>query len=282
MLGFQPRESLVVMVVADGRVQMCARTDLFWFVADFEETVTSISNAVHRFHDPDVALIAYCSEINDGGLSVSEMLDVLGGHVREMLVTDGERYWDLVRGDMPWDPGRRWAWDESALAASAVYNGLPVASSREEVVLDVAEPEIDDELAHRMERVAHEVATSDNTLSDLEWLMEADTPLEVDEACRLAVLLQSEECAVEVMSCLSRERAGRYRARLMEARRTVAGPASANVVGLLGLACWLDGQAAMASDCLQLVLALDPQSLPGSMLEFVQSNALPPAWWDPD
>lgn len=280
MLGFHPRESLVVMVVADGRVQMCARADLFWFVSDFEETVRSISNGVHRFQDPDVALVAYCSNVNDGGLSVGEMLDVLGGHVRQMLVTDGDRYWDMVRGDMPWDPGHRWAWDQTALAASAVYNGLPVASCREDVVTDVAEPAIDQRLATHMQQAARDVAASSDVLSDLEWLMESDAALEVEEACRLAVLQQHEECAVEVMSLLSQERAGRYRARLTEARRTVAGPASATVVGLLGLACWLDGQGAMAADCLQLVLQLDPMNLPGSMLEFVQCNALPPSWWD--
>lgn len=280
MLGFHPRESIVVMVISEGRVQMCARADLMWFANHFEETAASINNGVHRFHDANVALIAYASNVTTGGQSALEMLDMLGGHVQEMLVTDGDRYWDMLRGDHPWDPGHRWAWDESALAAAAVYSGLPVASSRDEVVADVAEPVLDQELAEHMDRAVRLVAASDDVLSDLEWLLEADTPLEPGEACQLAVLLQIQECAVEAMSCLSTTRAASYRARLTEARRTVTGPASANVVGLLGLACWLDGQGAMAADCLQLVAELDPMSLPGSLLEFVQSNALPPSWWD--
>lgn len=280
MLGFHPRESLVVMVISGGRVKMCARADLTWFATHFGETVASIRNGVQRFHDAHVALIAYSSNITTGAQSALEMLDALGGQVQEMLVTDGDRYWDMLGGDHPWDPGHRWAWDESALAASAVYNGMPVAASREDVVAAVAEPVIDEHLAERMEHAATVVADSDDPLSDLEWLMEADAPLDLDEACRLAVLLQDDEGATAVMSALSAENAEHYRARLMEARRTVAGPASANVVGLLGLACWLDGQGAMAADCLQLVMDLAPHCLPGEMLEFVQSSALPPTWWD--
>lgn len=278
MLGFFPMDSCVVLATQSDRVQMCARLDLHWFVDGYDVAVDSIRTALGRIAGCEVFLLGYARVIDDAIDSVEAMACVVGAKLRRVYVTDAERYWDIDVEDPMVDAGTAWDWAASQVTASAVYHGMSVAPSREEFVKGALDPPREHPLIPQAE--AHVAALAD-PMAELAAL--TGTPDRLDEfaAARLAVLLEREECAAELMVRLNVADASRLRRRLSEARRTVRGHRAVNAVALLGVASWLDGQGAIAAQCLTQLVETAPCHPLTALLEMVHQEALPPGCWEP-
>ncbi|RMB59915.1 hypothetical protein EAX62_09290 [Tessaracoccus antarcticus] len=96
----------------------------------------------------------------------------------------------------------------------------------------------------------------------------------------LALLLQDEELFGEVLAQLSTSSAERLRPRLAAARRVSDDTVAPNVLALLVLACWLDGEGAQQSDCLGQLESLDPCHPLMPLLVAMHHKAAPPGIWD--
>lgn len=278
MLGFYPEDSVVLIAIQDGRVQICARLDTTWMERTFDYTVTSLRSAVARFPHAELFLLGYTGA--DAGpepsLDSLELMESVLGAVSGMYLTNGSSLWDLDEVEPEHEPGTPWNWSESQLAATAVFHGITVSDSREQAVAAVSEPEADHarlpEACERLDEIAdpHEY---------LAYLLEREAPIDEVEACQVALLLNCEGCGAALLARMTTKNAGHYRERLAAARRCVRGPHSAGVIGVLGVACWLDGQGTIASECLMQLHELDPCHPLTHLLRHIHEDAIPPKWW---
>lgn len=286
MLGFHPHESCVVLGVRGTRVEFCARMDLDWFTSGFGfgEVADQLENAVTTCNGCRVAVLAYTADPDAGAVAVGELVSVVGeDNVAEALVTDGDRFWYAHPGMLLPPEGISYSYASSSFAAQAVYSGVNVTASREDAVAEVQPPY--PEAAQAIEQAVSAARDTilplgaQQRMELLAQLMDGPEPLG-HCAAELAVLLMEEEHFSEVLAQLNTISAGRLRPRLAEARRCSPSPIAANVVSLLALACWLDGEGAQQSECLTQLEALDPHHPLLALLRAMHRLAIPPKRWD--
>ncbi len=286
MLGFHPRESCVVLGVRGSRVEFCARMNLDWFTTGFTfgDVAEQLENAINSCEGCTVAVLAYSADIEAAAIAVGELVGVIGeDDVAEALVTDGDRFWYAHPGMLLPPEGISYSYASSNFAAQAVYSGVNVTACREDAVAEVQPPEAADvpriEKAVAASALRIEALTGDQRWELLVRHMDNPEPLGT-AAVEFAVLLQDEEHFAEVLAQLNTETAARLRQRLAEARRTSCAVVAANVVSLLTLACWLDGEGAQQSDCLGQLEALDPHHPLMRVLKKMHKQAIPPKKWE--
>ena len=286
MLGFHPRESCVVLGVRGSRVEFCARMDLDWFTTGFTfgDVAEQLENAIASCEGCTVAVLAYSSDPEAAAIAVEELVGVIGpDDVAEALVTDGDRFWYADEGMLFPPEGISYSYASSNFAAQAVYSGVNVTASRQDAVAEVQPPQVVDvpgiKEAVSVAAMKIEALTGDQRWALLAQHMDNPEPLG-DVAVEFAVLLQEEEHFAEVLLQLNAGTAARLRLRLAEARRSSSPAVAANVVSLLALACWLDGEGAQQSDCLGQLEALDPHHPLMRVLKRMHKRAIPPKKWD--
>lgn len=259
--------------------------DLDWFTSGFGfgDVAEQLENAITSCDGCTVAVLAYSADPDAAAIAVGELVDVIGeANVSEALVTDGDRYWYAHPGMLLPSEGIAYSYASSNFAAQAVYSGVNVTACREDAVLEVQPPN-DDDRTHIEEAVGEAVLRVGLLTGDQRWAllmrhMDSDAPLG-DEAVELAVLLQEEEHYAEVLVRLNTTTAARLRLRLAEARRSSSAPIAANVVSLLTLACWLDGEGAQQSECLAQLEALEPRHPLMGVLRRMHTQAVSPRKW---
>lgn len=276
LLGFHPSDSCVVMGLEGATVSFCARLELDWFSTHFDQVAAQVLDASGQipgcrfvligFGDPDVAAI-----------SVTELAGVVRPErVLEALVADGERYWSLTADDGV----HEYAFDASALAAQAVYEGVRISASRRQAVAPVEawEPRPAGEESAAAAWV--DSMGADAAMELLAGLAEAATPPEPEDALILATLLADEDRAAAVLTSLTTGNADRVWSNLVAARRVAPRSAQANCVALLGMASWLSGRGAAQTSCLEQMERLDPDHTIGGLLATTHRHGIPPRRWD--
>lgn len=278
MLGFYPEDSTVLLVIQNSQVQVCARLDSDWMQRCFAYTVTSLHSAVARFPGARTFVLGYARPDDPTGAGLESLLRLAGmlDDIAGIYFTNGSRFWDLDVEDPEADLGTPWNWSASQVAATAVYHGITISGSRESATSGVRAPDADHALLPQARAV---LADLPDQVAHLGYLMERDEDLSELEACQLALLLTCEECAAAMLTRLSTETAGHYRARLGAARRTMSGPEAAGVLGVLGVACWLAGEGASTTECLLQLHEMAPAHPLARFLRHVHEHAVPPEWW---
>lgn len=238
ILGYHPEDSLVVLALRDGVLMMSARMCLDWHLQHYEETFAQMSAAIDNVPDCRFALLGY-GERELMSVSLLELADVIGHHlVVEALVTDGELSWDLGTGDPP-EPYR---FEDTSVAAQAVFNGVRIARNREEAVAPVREHEPPEEWAVALAVDEAARLSPGRAQTKVARLVEQEKELTRVAAVELAVLLDDEERMVSVLTALSSENADRVWRNLVSARRLCPPGYEANVLALLTAASWISGR----------------------------------------
>lgn len=275
MLGFHPSDSCVVMGLSGRTVSFCARLDLDWFVHHFDQVADQIINASAHVPECRFVVIGY-GDPDAASLAVAELVAVVGEQrVLEAMVTDGRTTW-LFTSDL--EP-QEIECSTSALEAQAVYEGVRICADREEAVAPVErhEPLPADEVASA-EALVTSLSPAD-AMDLLAELVESDEPLSPTEACTLAVLLEDEDRVAAVLSRLSILTAEVMWLNLLAARTVAPAASEDNVVALLGMASWLNGQGAAQSSCMEQLARSNPQHTVGGLLNRLHREGVPPRRW---
>lgn len=284
MLGFRPSESLVVLALAEKRVKFAARLDLVLDPAQLRHVATQVQQACSATGDGSVVLIGFSCDAVLAWQSVHDLSAALDADVAEALVTTGTHYWQV--GTQPPRPCDATPHDDasSAVAVRAVYEGISIHGSRAEAVAAVQPPP-----AHEVPGIAERLddafagtldLAEDERSALLQQHIESETPLGPHEAAELACLLQDPELACEVLVHLDRDVAVGFRARLVEARRAVTEDFAPTVLGLLGIACWLAGEGAQQTDCIEQLARLEATHPLLRLLEAIHAGGVPPSAWE--
>lgn len=282
LLGFHPDESLVVLVVVDGQVQLTARADL----GDLKPAghlEVLLDRMVLRWPAAKVWLVGYCAVEKHGwrllrrgrrclgDALAGELLCVSGGHYRV-----GDADGPLYRHDPASTPS----------AASATLHGLQArpsrAALRRSIVADEPSPfEAERSLVAALDRVAtldeavlpgEMVAVLDSALTapsrqsrdDLVWLALLSTDPDARDRALITITHESAEACVDVWSRVV---------------RACPDGLQGQPLALLGWSAWVSGDGALQSICLEELERLG-ESLPlQRLLDRLNQSMVPPSFW---
>lgn len=285
LLGFRPTESVVVMALGGKRVQFTARLDMSVTKQERRTVASQVMRAIKQFDGRmAIVVVAYTEQPTRGWKQVHQLVPLLGGLVVEGWISTSTHFWEV--GEDPPHARDATPHDDSAseLEARAVYEGLNVHASREAAVAAVQPPP-----AHLVPALAEALDETHAALVRLEedelFAMvqahaESTEALDEEAATQFAVLLQEPEVVGEILVRIDRELARTLRQRLVEARARVTDEFAPNVLGLLGMACWLSGEGAQQTDCMEQLAELAPGHPLLRLLEAVHGAGVPPSAWE--
>ena len=278
LIGFHPEESLVVIVIEAGRVEVTARVDLA-AVTGRSSPAPLVARLFDRYPAAGGWFVAYTDDDELawnvlGGCSVAGELRV------QRLLQVGSAVW---RSDAPDGPTGQIDGQVSPIAAQAAVLGLPARPSRRDLAAGVsgpAEAELD-ELAARFAAAAivlDRLGTRGRRRL-LRRLLAADRPPDRDDTVRLALLVQQAEGQQQVLRQLSRDTAENQLALWTRVVRYTLAAHRPAALGLLGMAAWQNGDGALSMVCLEHLDRLDPLEPIAALLDWLNEEVVPPPAW---
>jgi len=279
LIGFHPEESLVVIVIEDGRVEVTARVDLA-AVSGRGSPDALVGRLFDRYPAAAAWFIAYTGD-DVLAWDVLEACASLGGPARvQRLLQVGPESWRSDEPDGPTGPiGSRVA----AVAAEAAVLGLPLRPSRKALAAGITGPPEDevDDLVARFDaaEVVLDRLGARGRRRLLRRLMAGDGPPDRDDSVRLALLVQHEDAQVRALRLLSVRNAEQQLAlwtRIVRHSLPAQRPA---VLGLLGMAAWQNGDGALAMVCLEQLDRIDPLEPIAALLDWLNDEVVPPHAW---
>ena len=275
--GFEPRESVVLLRMSRKEVLFMARLDLDHIEADVRDAAARITIMAMSHDAPDAhwLLLGYSTSPTRCTMFLQHLTDELGD-VSLAFLTDGVSSWEVVQGVLIDE--EMYEADNDIRTQVLNHTGGHVESSREAAVTAVRHWAPSKQLVANAKRITTNLH-SDGRLQLLQQLLEKKA-LDAQQAATLAALLGFEECLAEAVTRMSQDVAAQRRAVLLTARVQSAARNLGNVLCLLALAYWLEGNGTLAWECLAQ-LGDDAQTHPlgrtvGTLLEL----GIPPSRWD--
>ena len=281
LLGFHPEESLVVVVVEGGLVQVAARLDLAEFTgAPDEGAPAHLVPLCRRYPDASYLVVAYSSWPEQAWTALDRAGDALDGcDVLQVLHADECQWYET-----PWGEGTAYDARASAFAAEVAYRGLPVRSGRHDLerLLDPAHEPADvlaavESLGLDQEGPAGLRARA--TTLHREVLAGA-RPLTLPEMLVLALAAHDADFADEVVLGLTRDNAARAVDVWVQVVRGTTPGTSGPATVLLGMAAWIGGQGALQVVCLTKAAALVQGHPWLAFCDLTNRAVVPPSCWD--
>lgn len=283
LLGFHPHESLVIIVIHQGRVAVTARVDLEPLCEPLA-VQDLLARLWGRFPGADAWFVAYSADADAAWQVLGECQAFMPSAARcRVIYVNGASWWADSPDSEPevHDP------TATRLAAEATLIGLPARPSRGHLSALVSGPR-DEELAALIEVFEREQerlaavpdegwpAVMKRALRDTE----KDPGSLTDEQCAtLAILAQHPDARDQALRALTTETAPREVARWAQVVRKCLLSLQAIPLGLLGMAAWVSGDGALQVVCLEKAQQLDPECALVSILDTINAEMLPPGMW---
>lgn len=273
LLGFHASDSVVLLALQDGHVQLTARTDLG------QAPEHALAAAWRRLPTAEFILIAFTPDSGRAWAVLDEVGSALPVRCGRILVhADGERWFDH-----PDDVGTPYDALGSVRLAEAAFAGRPVRRSRAELYRLVEPGRTPAAVTASLERVAARELTLSDVVGEAWALLAAhdDHPgeLDIDDATLLCLASHDPTFIDEAVLSTGRDNA---RARMSLWLQVVGATVPTCAGGALvaaGLAAWLAGDGALQSVCLE---SLDGRRGPAGWAEFLDTvtrGVLPPGEW---
>lgn len=277
LIGFHPDESLVVLILSGGRVELTARVDLLP-MSDPAALTDFWSRLDLRFPLAEPWFLTFSSD-SELSWSVLERCALLvGEHRLGRLVAVVGDHWEADRPGGPVGAVRI-----SASASQAALLGLPARRSRRELASVVAAPP-DDQVEELVERFARLAEFLDergprSRRGILDRLLREQTPLSADDAVMAAILVSDPQRQLSVLRRLSIHNAELQVELWVGVLARSLTPYRSGPLALLGVAAWLSGNGALMTICLERLDELDPLGPLTALLDWLNQQVLPPQAW---
>lgn len=291
LLGFLPEESLVLLLLRDGRVHLTARIDLV--ASGAADAVTAqFTQLANQADAAAMVLFAY----SDNTDQVRQLMPLLvRGLAPRGLVdaihADGQRWWSFTRtADAGCCPPEGTPYDLTShpMAAEAVFAGLTAAPGRADIAALVAGPaaaEVGplDEVFEQVGRELSELEAADRAevMFDAVNAFVSDPRRLADAECARFALLAFDVSVRDVAwSLIDRLDIDDHLDLWSQVVARAIAPYQPAVLCLLGMAAWVSGNGALQNCCSERVRQLDPSYTMAALLEDINRRALPPAVWE--
>lgn len=285
LIGFEPRDSIVILVFENSQLQVGARLDIaaLHHPVEFQSSMDSLRR---RYPHLSAAVFVYSHDPFVGMMACDEVVQALRGcDIIEAARVHGHRFWPLLcdcpacqREGHPFDA------KSTMVAAPAVAAGLQVVSSRSEAVQAATGPDGDELVAatSRYESATkrlsgQSVAQRRTRLREL-LLTGADNAQGLcdDDLAEIGVLVRQASVRDEAFTLALLTEPATY---LDVWGRVVAQCPDEWAVGglcLLGIAAWRGGQGALLSECVTRASGIDPGDSWVQFLAEVIDDVIPP------
>jgi hypothetical protein len=277
LIGFHPQESLVVLILSEGRVELTARVDLapisdpsaladFWMRLDL------------RFPLAEPWFLAFSQNRELAWSVLDRCVLLVGEHRLGRVVAVLGDHWEA---DLPGGPTG--AVQASPSAAEAALLGLPARASRAELAALVAGPD-DAAVDSLVERFAAQAEFLDRRglrakRAILDRLLRTDGALCADDAVLAALLVSDPSRQLMVLRRLTKQNAEQQVELWVSVLACALTPYRPGPLGLLGMAAWLTGNGALMTICLENLDAIDPLGPLSTLLDWLNLRVLPPDLW---
>ncbi len=280
LIGFHPEASLVAMVLERGRVAVTARVDLD-AVTDPAALDQLLARLFGRFPAAEAWFLAYTDDEDLAWEVLDNCVELVGLVRLGRVLQVGSRRW---RADGPDGATGRISGEVSAAAAHAAVLGLPARSSRSDLAAGIAGPpdaEVD-ALLGEFEAQAGELGAMGAGARRrlLRRLLLEPPPLAFVDCVRLAVLVSSPDGQLAALRAIRWRNAEAHLERWTQVVRHCLSSARAAVLGLLGVAAWQTGDGALQVVCLEELEKLDPMAPVAGLLQWVNTEVVPPQAWE--
>jgi hypothetical protein len=280
LLGFHPEESLVVLMIEGGRVQLTARVDLV-VAADEGNLDDLLARLFGRFPAAEGWFLAFTDDEDLAWAVLSGCTDVAGRRSVGQVLQVGRRSW---RADQRDGPVGEITGEVSVAATQATVLGMPARSSRTDLAAGLVGPpdaELDVLLAEFEARAAElEHLGRSGRRRLLRRLLRTPVRCPVADCVRLALLAVRPDGQVAVLRSLARANADQQVGLWTQVLRHSLPGYRPTVLGLLGMAAWQTGDGALQVVCLEELVRLDPSVPLAAVLDALNSEVVPPWHWD--
>lgn len=293
VLGFHPRDSVVLLTFGAPGAAFHARVDLPVEVAEQEEVADLLVGAVSANHVERVAVLLYTDDVEAAHAQSTLLLGRLlerGVEVIDVLRVDDGR-WHVWPEDG--SPGTAYDLEGHPFTAQGVFEGHVVHQDRAELADTLVGTDEDDgvEVALAATRFADFLASSAETgllRTEARWLQSfirshvtTTGAISAADAGRLLVLasiLATRDVAwAEITRASSGGHVELWRGLVRQApRHLLPGAAS-----LLAFAAWQHGDGALAWCAIDRCLEVDPDYSMAHCVAQILTGAVPPDVWEP-
>ncbi|MGO4957097.1 DUF4192 family protein [Luteococcus sp. Sow4_B9] len=288
LLGYEPAEQLVFMVVDDGRVVLTGALPLSALMAP-EQAGKSLVAAVDRFEHPMVLLACWSGSdaTADDALALAEVW--IGPEQVLDSVHVGPQRWHSRTGPGAGHGGSRSELEHSPVVAQAVVAGLERSESRALRVAVVQGP-----AAEEAEVQEALFDAEQDELRGVDWngwqaearhlqlrlMTSAHQDWREEELARLGVLSSDELTRDDL--CLALGRRNAQKAYAVWAGVVSCAPArwAAGPLLMLAFAAWLNGNGAILVAAIERAHALGDRSDLLACLDGINREAVPPSAWE--
>ena len=283
LLGFHPEESMVLMVVHEGVVQLTARADLPDLLGPGHLELL-IDRMLLRWPGAEMWAVAYTVDADAGWALLERAHEHLGDALAcEPICVSGDRY----RAGDRWGPDFRHDPGATVAAASATLHGLQARPSRASLATSLQADPAEAEQAedawvaalYRALDVSPE-QRPDALLSALQGALADPDALRRDELTWLGMLINDPYARDQAVLSLERADAESWVQLWTRVVRACPYGTQQQPLAVLALAAWVNGDGALQSICLE---ELDAQGArPGlkQLLEDLNRAIVPPSDWD--
>ncbi len=280
LMGFHPEESLVAVLLQDGRVEVTARVDLA-AVSQAGALDSLLGRLFERFPRAEGWFLAYTDDHALAWDVLADCVELVGVVRLGRVLQVGSEQW---RADCPDGPVGTTAGVVAPAAAEATVLGLPARASRRELAAGLAGPpdaEVEG-LVARYETAGAELEELGvrGRRRLLRRLLRAPGHVGVDDCVRLALLAGRPEGQLAVLRGLGRAGAHQQLALWTAVVRRCLSGQRPVVLGVIGMAAWQTGDGALQVVCLEELDRIAPESPLAALLEWLNLNVVPPGEWD--
>lgn len=289
LLGFHPAESLVLLLLRDGRVLLTARVDLPT-PGDAAAVVDHLLRLTEQNAASAEVLIGYGARAEATRAVLEVAMQSFDTHrlLDAICVAEG-RWWSL-KGDHGrcLDEGNLYEVRAHPMAAEAVYAGLTAAVDRQQIEERVQGPAISEWDALEAEFGAEllRLDASDGTArhrrisAAVRAFLDSPRRLADAECAELALLAAQVEVRDVAWSLMTRHDIDLHVDLWTQVVSRTIAPWELAPLCLLGMAAWISGNGALQNCCADRARRADPAYSMTGLLDEINRRALPPTVWD--
>lgn len=290
LLGFHPHDCVVVLACADRKLVVTGRLPLS-LTDDALALDYALRTMAARASDPTWILVGYGEQRQRVSAAMKLAGQLVGmANVIDTLYVDRGRYWSLMCNDPYCCPEEGTPYDASTSPAAlqAVMAGLHVVDSRDRLRDRIKAPggwtaRAASRRFTRAKELLQEIGPAAAVQRFDQLLLAAiDDPsgLDVDELALLAAAVTDPLLRHSAYRQMHRRDAWRHVEIWQRVVRATARANQASALAMLGLSCWMQGDGALQSICVERAKKLDPHHGLLRLLEQAQCTAAPPSQWD--
>lgn len=278
MLGFKPKESVVIMVIENNCVEVTIRMDICQLEFDLERFI----DLREKYPGALFFVAAYSVDLGLASSCAGRIERLVGDALMMSVVSNGRSFW--IRGEA--EPRRRPV-PEISLTARAEFAGagMRMFEDRSDLVALVqpAEGELANENMVLMAELVEEITTmkEKDAVERFKFLMANQEVLSKRQLLEIGMLTSRYWTLICALSRISSRRAIPECELWQKVCRQMPKQYALTAIALTAISAWAGGNGALQSICLDIGSQIDPNSVLLQIPITANQMLQPPTEWEP-